>query len=104
MAWIHTHPSVLSERKNEKKNTPPPEHLLAVRKIWEIGVESIEMQTAIQDDSDIVTRIRKSLSKKEMERIVLLRRQLVNMVVKHWTTLFEMLVRFVGDLGRALFK
>ena len=88
----------------EKRKTPQPEHLIAVRKIWEIGVESVQMQTVVQIDGDIVTRIRRSLTKEELERIVPLHQEMVETGVKHWTTMFELVTRLVGDLGKALFR
>ncbi len=39
-----------------------PEEVVVVRKAWELGLDEVVMQTTIQIDGDVVTRIRKGLN------------------------------------------
>jgi len=39
-----------------------PEEIVVVRKAWELGLDEVVMQTTIQIDGDVVTRIRRGLN------------------------------------------
>jgi len=82
---------------------PKTEHMLAIRKMWDVGTEVVVMQTVIQVDGDVMTRIQRSLTRDELERILPLHQQMVETGVRQWQTLFDLLARLIGDLGKAVF-
>ena len=84
--------------------TAPAEYLITVRKAWDIGVELVVMQTVVQIDGDILTRIQQSLPENERESLLKVHERMVDTGARHWQTMSEMLARLVGDLGRALFR
>jgi hypothetical protein len=52
--------------RSENNLQPPavellPEHLIVVRKAWELMLDEVIMQTTIQIDGDVLTRIRRGL-------------------------------------------
>jgi len=70
------------------------EQLLTVRKIWEVGIATVVMQTVVQLDGDIVTRIHKAHEAASSQPIHELHRQSVDSAVKHWQFLFQTLTQF----------
>ena len=78
-----------------------PDELTTLRKIWEIGTEEIAMQTVIQLDGDVITRITPRHTTESHEDKVLQRihSESVSLSMSYWGTLvqvasgfFEMLV------------
>ncbi len=80
------------------------EHHATVRKIWELGTERIVMQTAIQLDGDVVTRISPELLERHNEavraRIVAAHRESTETSLKYWKQLLDVAERLVGGLLR----
>lgn len=77
--------------------------LTRIRKIWEIGVDRIVLQSVLQLDGDIVFRADKSLDLNARAALVDAHRKFVDLGVTHWRTMFELLAKLMGSaLGRLL--
>lgn len=75
------------------------EDLATVRKIWEVGTELVLVQTAVQIDGDVVTRISESLLSTEMAEVhaLVLKAHHENVAtgLSHWRALVEVAVELV---------
>ncbi len=73
-----------------------------VRKIWEVGTELVLVQTSVQLDGDVVTRISETLLSPEMaetHRIILTAHQEnVSTAISHWRSLVEVALKLVKDV------
>ncbi len=67
----------------------PPEQLRIIRKAWELGVEEIAMQTVIQLDGDVVTRVLPKYAKEEYNTLHNLHNQGITTSIKFWKTLVD---------------
>jgi hypothetical protein len=65
---------------------------LIVRKVWEVGTETIVMQTVAQLDGDVVTRVQQARAGVADEPIQTIHREAVANALKHWQFLVETLV------------
>lgn len=75
----------------------------ALRKIWEIGVEQIVMQTVVKLDGDVITRIHPGLVKPEYEMLHKIHGSSVDVSLRYWKSLVDILVTFIGAIFRFLF-
>jgi hypothetical protein len=90
------------------KNVPHllrSEELGQVRKIWEVGTERVLMQTCVQIDGDVVTRISEQLFEPDMvplrEMIIDAHRRSVDVGLAHWRSLVEVAIElFSKVLGK----
>lgn len=73
------------------------DQLVNLRKIWEVGTETVVMQTVIQLDGDIITRIQPgpATSSKAIQD---LHRQSVDSAVKNWQFLGQTLAHILGSV------
>ncbi len=73
-----------------------------VRKIWEVGTELVLVQTSVQLDGDVVTRISETLLSKEMaetHRIILAAHQEnIATGLCHWRALVDVALKLVKDV------
>lgn len=90
--------SQIQEKRPEFRITP--DQLTVIRKIWEIGTEEIAMQTIIQLDGDVVTRVKPSFTRKEDEVLHKIHSEGVSTSVNFWKTL----IGIVNDLLKSLFR
>ncbi|GBC60458.1 hypothetical protein DENIS_1411 [Desulfonema ishimotonii] len=77
-----------------------PGELVLIRKIWEMGLEQIAMQTIIQLDGDVVTRIQPRYANEESAIIHRIHNQSVSMSIDIW----GQLISVVKDFFQTLFK
>ena len=75
-----------------------PEETLAIRKIWEIGTEVIEMQTVVQLDGDVVTRLRPARALVQNDPLLAVHNQAVMTSVGTWNRLVDTLANFARTL------
>jgi hypothetical protein len=62
--------------------------MVLVRKIWEVGTEVIAMQTTIQVDGDVITRLNPNyLDEKVYEKLSDYHKNGVNMALSYWANL-----------------
>lgn len=85
------------------KPRPDPDKVVQLRKIWEVGLESIALQTVIWLDGDVTQRIRADLCASEQPQIVMLHRAAVETSTRMWkefasiiTTIFETIWKKLG--------
>lgn len=84
-----------------------PEHQATVRKIWELGTEQIVMQTSIQVDGDVFTRISPVLLEQHSEvvrgLIMTAHRESIDTSLRYWKLLVDVAEKLVrGLLGKRL--
>ena len=89
-------------REDIEDQQPPlpltPEEIVMIRKIWEMGLEEIAMQTIIQLDGDVLTRIQSKYAKEENAKIHHLHNQSVSTALAFWGGL----IGIVKDLIKAI--
>lgn len=76
----------------------PAVDLTRIRKIWELGVDRIVLQSVLQLDGDIVFRADKNLDLKAREALVKAHREFVELGVNHWRAMFELLANLMGSV------
>ena len=81
-----------------------PAELMLVRKIWEIGTEEIVMQTVIQLDGDIVTRLQKAYARAKDDPLVAVHNSAVATSVGTWNKLVDTLGAFMNGLAHLFVK
>ena len=74
-----------------------PEEVVLVRKIWEIGTDNISMQTIVQLDGDVVTRIHTGFLGVDQEVTRRIHDEMIQTSIGTWGSL----VRLVGDFFRS---
>ncbi|MFF5078250.1 hypothetical protein ACFY36_14455 [Actinoplanes sp. NPDC000266] len=86
-------------------DAPPGLHLplrmdevLVVRKVWEVGVESIMIQTVAQLDGDIVTRLDPDHVSTTDSPVHTVHRAAVETAFQYWRFLIETVVQFGGRI------
>jgi len=72
-----------------------PEQLLTVRKVWDVGIATVVMQTVVQLDGDIVTRIQEGHDAASSQAIHALHRETVESAIKNWQFLGQTLAQFL---------
>lgn len=85
--------------RTEIENNQPPfpltsNELVTIRKAWEIGTEKIAMQTVIQLDGDVVTRISPEYAKPDKKVIHEIHQQGVSISMKAWGELVGVVKEF----------
>lgn len=77
--------------------------LVMVRKIWEVGTEVIAMQTTIQVDGDVITRLNPNyLDEKIYEKLSDYHKEGVNIALRYWGDLVSIARDLVGRLFKGL--
>lgn len=76
----------------------PVDYATTVRKIWDMGVESVLMQTIIQIDGDVITRIQAGMEAAKQERMLNVHRCGIDVSLKHWQTFFDIIKQIAGSL------
>jgi hypothetical protein len=79
--------------------------LSLVRKAWEVGTECVLMQTCVQIDGDVVTRISEELLTEELEKrelIINAHKRSVEIGLSHWQALVKVASELVGNAFRKL--
>ena len=72
--------------------------------MWEVGTETIAMQTVAQIDGDVVTRIQEARATLADRPIHDLHREAVGNAMKHWQFLVETLVTVTTKAAGFLFR
>jgi len=76
----------------------PVDYAIAVRKIWDVGAESVLMQTVIQIDGDVITRIQEGLPEIKQKLILEVHERGVDASMRHWHALFGIVKEIAGRL------
>ena len=80
------------------------DELVKIRKIWEMGVEEIAVQTVIQMDGDVITRIQPKHAREKNDQLYSLHNQGVNASVSFWKELIGLAKDFLASLLKLAFK
>jgi hypothetical protein len=78
------------------------DEILIIRKAWEIGTETVLMQTVIQLDGDIITRMQRDRAVMANANLHEIHRSGVDEAMKHWGFLVDTLMEMAGKAGRFL--
>jgi len=81
-----------------------PEELLQVRKIWEVGTERVLMQTVVQLDGDIATRIQLGRETARDQALHDMHKALVEMAIGNWQFMVQTLANLIKSGLGGLFK
>jgi len=71
-----------------------------IRKIWEAGTETVLVQTAIQLEGDVVTRISRRVSSSDSGGIMKVLQQGIETSIAMWSKIIDAVARFVEVLGK----
>ena len=74
------------------------DYAVTVRKIWDIGVEKVLIQTVIQIDGDVITRIQSDMDEDKRKRMLDVHQRSVDVSLSHWRTMFDIVKQIVGSL------
>lgn len=80
------------------------EDLLLLRKAWEVGTESVVIQTVAQVDGDIVTRIQPSRAGADDAALHHVHMNMVSTSLEHWRYLFATVVTFTQGVFTSFFR
>ena len=79
----------------------PTASLVQIRKIWDIGVDKVMLQTVIQLDGDVINRVTPDASDPQAP-IWQAHEKMIGLGMTHWRTMFEILSRLVGGVFKVL--
>jgi hypothetical protein len=94
----------------EDKKTPPlalhPDELVFTRKAWEVGVEEVALQTVIQLDGDVVTRVnRKYANGAEINQMLhKIHTQGVSVSMEWWKELVNVVKAFFDTIVKMFWR
>ncbi len=71
-----------------------------VRKIWDMGVEEVAIQTVVQLDGDVLTRVRPDFASDAWRTLHEIHRTGLDLSVQHWSRLMETIRAFFFSLLR----
>jgi hypothetical protein len=95
-----------SEIVNDESIPPLPvkdSELVLVRKVWELGTEVIAMQTIIQVDGDVITRLNPSfMDEKKYPDLKTHHNDGVAIALKHWGDLITIAKELVLAVGQGV--
>jgi len=74
-----------------------------LRKIWELGTDSIIAQTLVHIDGDTVTRVHPGLDQETLTYYLNIHNQGIDTAVKQWRTLFDAFAALVGGVADRIF-
>ena len=78
------------------------EQITLIRKAWEIGTERIVLQTVIQIDGDVTTRISKHFSKNPDDAVLHIHNDSISTSTEFWSTLVKTLTEIAGKAFKAI--
>lgn len=90
---------------------PTQELTILVHKAWDVGTEMVIMQTSLQVDGDLITRLSPSMMSNDPDRfgpvdpafISLVHNNALATATAQWRSLFDLAAELIGNLGRRLF-
>ncbi len=72
--------------------------MVALRKIWEVGVQSVKMQTIIQLDGDVITYVQESVAKNADDPVHKIHSENVKIAMDSWRFLVSTVGKMAGRL------
>ncbi len=92
-----------SHNEVEEKHPPLPletDEIVLIRKIWEMGIEEVAMQTIIQLDGDMITRIQTKYANAQNSVIHKIHNESIRVSLKVWAGLIDIVKDFFQILVR----
>lgn len=96
----------LTRQEIEAARDPLPltsDELVILRKAWEIGTEEVAMQTVIQLDGDVVTRVQPKFATSQYSVLHGIHHQGIETSVGFWKTLVDIVGSIVKTIGGFVF-
>ncbi|MBM3237495.1 hypothetical protein FJZ31_14490 [Candidatus Poribacteria bacterium] len=81
-----------------------PDHITLIRKAWEISTEPIILQTVIQVDGDVTTRISERFARNLNEAILNIHKDSIDTSTRFWANLVKILGEMAGKAFRAILR
>lgn len=79
------------------------DEIITIRKIWDVGTETVMMQTVAQLDGDVITRIQRGRESAANKAIHDLHREAVGTALEHWQFLVRTVSEFLTESVRSFF-
>ena len=76
---------------------------IRLRKMWELGTDSIVAQTIVHIDGDTVTKFQRGINQETLTNYLNIHNQGIDTAVKQWETLFEAFRALVGGVADRIF-
>jgi hypothetical protein len=96
--------TMTAERGSEQPIPPaPPEALTVIRKIWDIGTDTIVFQTVQQLDGDVIFRVRRGLDLTKQQALLVAHQQACNVAMTFWRSMFELIAALISGLADRIF-
>lgn len=89
-----------TKMRNKLSGRLPVDYAIMLRKIWDMGVESVRLQTMIQIDGDVITRVQEGLERDKRALLLELHTGSIEVSIKHWETLVRIVERIAGSFTR----
>lgn len=77
-----------------------PDEMALVRKIWDIGVEEVVMQSTVSLSGDVINRIQSGLEPEEMATLLEFHREGIVSGTRMWKLISETLVSMTGGFAK----
>ncbi|MGH9277665.1 MAG: hypothetical protein ACRD12_06105 [Acidimicrobiales bacterium] len=80
-----------------------PDEIIVIRKAWDVGTETVMMQTVAQLDGDVITRIQRGRESAANQAIHELHQEAVASALAHWQFLVRTVSEFLTQNVRSFF-
>jgi hypothetical protein len=81
---------------------PDPDELVQLRKIWEIGTETVVMQTVLWIDGDATHRIHPGFADPAHQQLLAIHSASVSMSLTYWKTLGDLIINVLSSAWEKL--
>ena len=78
--------------------------LMLIRKAWDIGLETVLFQTAMQVDGDVLLRVAQGMDAAKRDFYSSLHRSTVETGIRQWSSLFDLVGGLITGVGKILFQ
>jgi hypothetical protein len=82
----------------------PPGALTMIRKIWDIGADSIVFQTVQQLDGDVIFRVGRSLDLTRRAALLEAHQDACKVAMSYWRSMFELIAALASGLADRIFE
>ena len=93
----------LERSGDPKKAVLDSDAAVRLRKIWELGTDTIVAQTIVHVDGDTVTKFQRGIEQDKLAYFLDIHNQGVGTAVKQWRTLFEAFAALIGGIADRIF-
>ena len=91
--------AVVKGMKKKMNTNLDQDDAIKLRKIWEMGVEVVAMQTVVQLDGDTITRVQKDYAVEEKRYVAELHAQAIQTAIGSWRFLAQTIGSFITSLA-----